>query len=525
MIRAFLVLACLASPAAGQVLGDRQTLDCAALVEGEMVDASIQVVCGIPAEQMTEMMRLAVSGRAEDYSELLFRLDDLTPEGSRLKAESLRSFFQILREDQVPDDQVRDRLAEIARRHIQLQDQLADLQVADPEIQARIDAAAAALAADPPDHDQARARLAEARELRRQKREAAQMLLDDQSREEARISRRQAELEASVLNRLAAAALYVEAGDLWPDGDLDQRRSDIFAAAGQLYDHGLYQGDNEALRRATQHYRELLTMTDRLIQPLDWAAIQNNLGNALSILGSRESGPARLEEAVAAYRAALEEITRERVPLEWAMTQNNLGSALFLLGERETGTERLDSAVAAFRAALEVQTRKGAPLDWATTQTNLGAALSILGKREPGTAHLEEAVLTYRSALEEYTRELVPLDWAWAQNNLGAALSILGEREPGTARLEEAVLAYRAALEKYTRERVPLDWAGATAGLSYADALIAERTGRIDMARQALTKATEAEVVLRQHGHTPWAEEAEAIASKIQVIIARMEAR
>ena len=32
----------------------------------------------------------------------------------------------------------------------------------------------------------------------------------------------------------------------------------------------------------------------------------------------RESGTARLEEAVAAYRAALEEWTRDRVPLDWA---------------------------------------------------------------------------------------------------------------------------------------------------------------------------------------------------------------
>ena len=37
-------------------------------------------------------------------------------------------------------------------------------------------------------------------------------------------------------------------------------------------------------------------------------------------LGERESGTARLEEAVAAYRAALEECTRERVPLDWART-------------------------------------------------------------------------------------------------------------------------------------------------------------------------------------------------------------
>jgi hypothetical protein len=74
--------------------------------------------------------------------------------------------------------------------------------------------------------------------------------------------------------------------------------------------------------------------------PLEWAGTQNILGNALARLGERESGTARLEEAVAAYRDALKEYTRERVPLDWAVTQNNLGQALAMLGERESGTAR-----------------------------------------------------------------------------------------------------------------------------------------------------------------------------------------
>ena len=51
---------------------------------------------------------------------------------------------------------------------------------------------------------------------------------------------------------------------------------------------------------------------------------QNNLGLALWRLGERESGTARLEEAVAAYRAALEEYTRERVPHHRAQTERKL---------------------------------------------------------------------------------------------------------------------------------------------------------------------------------------------------------
>ena len=60
------------------------------------------------------------------------------------------------------------------------------------------------------------------------------------------------------------------------------------------------------------------------------------------MLGERESGTEWLDEAVVAYRAALEERTRERVPFDWAATQNNLGCALSMLGARESGTERLE---------------------------------------------------------------------------------------------------------------------------------------------------------------------------------------
>jgi tetratricopeptide (TPR) repeat protein len=94
-------------------------------------------------------------------------------------------------------------------------------------------------------------------------------------------------------------------------------------------------------------------------QPLDWAMTQMNLGNALSRLGARESGTARLEEAVAAYRAALEERTRERVPLDWAGTQANLGTALQALGERIHDRAKLEEARKAISAAFEVYMQAG----------------------------------------------------------------------------------------------------------------------------------------------------------------------
>jgi hypothetical protein len=63
--------------------------------------------------------------------------------------------------------------------------------------------------------------------------------------------------------------------------------------------------------------------------------IQNNLGVALRALGEREGTTAKLEEAVVAYREALKEWTRGRGPFQWAATQNNLGNAAELSEGRE----------------------------------------------------------------------------------------------------------------------------------------------------------------------------------------------
>ncbi|MFZ2004702.1 MAG: hypothetical protein WAV02_06430, partial [Stellaceae bacterium] len=71
----------------------------------------------------------------------------------------------------------------------------------------------------------------------------------------------------------------------------------------------------------------------------------------LSAGGSRGITPARLLEAVGALRTAQRRYSRERQPLEWAMLQNNLGNALAALGERETGTQRIEEAIAAYREA------------------------------------------------------------------------------------------------------------------------------------------------------------------------------
>ncbi len=70
-----------------------------------------------------------------------------------------------------------------------------------------------------------------------------------------------------------------------------------------------------------------------------------------------------------------------RVPLDWAATQNNLGNALLRPGERESGTQRLQEAVAAYRAASEVFRAAGAAYYVSGTERNLARAETLLAER------------------------------------------------------------------------------------------------------------------------------------------------
>ena len=149
----------------------------------------------------------------------------------------------------------------------------------------------------------------------------------DRAREHAALLSERGRVSTLQLRYLDAAAFHKQAAALMA---FDQRAAwgHTMEAAGVLCDHGREFGENQALHDSIAAYSMALDLVSRERVPLDWAMTQNNLGTALSTLGERESGTARLEEAVAAYREALEERTRERVPLDWAMTQNNLGNAL-----------------------------------------------------------------------------------------------------------------------------------------------------------------------------------------------------
>ena len=94
-------------------------------------------------------------------------------------------------------------------------------------------------------------------------------------------------------------------------------------------------------------------------------------------LGQRESGTARLDEAVTAYREALKEYSRERTPLHWAQTQNNLGTALSTLGQRQKRWDMVCEALGAAISAWEI-VAPSAPAYRAPIARSVARAASLL---------------------------------------------------------------------------------------------------------------------------------------------------
>jgi len=90
---------------------------------------------------------------------------------------------------------------------------------------------------------------------------------------------------------------------------------------------------------------------------------------------------AALTEAIALYRSALDLVPHERAPLEWAATQNDLGNALRSLGERESGTERLVESAEAYSNALKEWRRDKAPHFWECATNNLDIVKQLLETR------------------------------------------------------------------------------------------------------------------------------------------------
>src|SRR5215831_13957950 len=271
------------------------------------------VVIGIPQEKVDELVRDA----KRPLEELTTQQRDnivLLKEKLDLNERQVRAALGILGENDIAPERLAAKLVEIAERFRDLQTTASAQPGDDPKIAAlKTDAKKAIEAGE----------LAKADALLAEIEIEQRRSLDRFAVNAAETSARRGEIALARLRYGEAAIHFANAAAVFPPNSAheDKRISYLQKEAIALYRQGYELGDNYAFLSAIERCKRLVELTPRERLPLDWGHNQKRLGVVLSGLGERESGTAKLEEAIAAYREALKELSRERVPLDWAATQ------------------------------------------------------------------------------------------------------------------------------------------------------------------------------------------------------------
>lgn len=369
--------------------------------------------------------------------------------------------------------------------------------------------------------------------------EAQRSLPDASAEDTAEMLALAGDIEVANFRYRAAAALYLEAAERTPPGDVVGRGRHLTSSAQALCRYGALTNDRGTLSEAIDLYRERITPLaaqsgDGSIMAGTWT----NLGNALESFGgisrsdagalalrdavaahrdalvqrlasgSRvEVGKARsnlalalvswsdrlpetaafaaLGEAISLYRAALIDLESDDLSVERATVQNNLGIALATDAGRRIRILALGPLLEARQtldASAALRCGGGRPFECAATRNNLGAVLSHLGEYTPGDAGLallDEAIVTLDQALEVRTEAGTPADWATTQTNLGAVYTLRAQRFQGEARLtaiRHSIDAYELALRVRTEASAAPGWAATTENLCRSRELRAVQT-------------------------------------------------
>jgi tetratricopeptide (TPR) repeat protein len=275
-VAAGLLALTLAFPARAAVIGDTVEATCSAGTKGDITNGTVTIVCGIPHEQVAEYMRLAVSGRPGDHTELLHRLDAMIPASSQLRAEALVRFFTSLGEADVPPEQLTTKLVKIAQHYQELLARLEKTSSADPEVRQLKEKAAAALDAGDFTRTEELLNQAKTRDLAA----IEQMQVDLEARKfsAAEAAAENGSLMMTQLRHADAARYYSEAVRLVPEGFNTYLIQYLSYLGTAWSDAGDYQQAVKSLERALMIGEQLAPMfkmwlgsTDHFVVPMQEA--------------------------------------------------------------------------------------------------------------------------------------------------------------------------------------------------------------------------------------------------------------
>jgi tetratricopeptide (TPR) repeat protein len=400
-----------------------------------------------------------------------------------LSRAALSSFFAILREQEVPPEQLPAKLAEIALRHREALERLDALQLDSPDDPQRLSDARAAI--EQGDFARADQLLAAIEEEQAAAHAKAQANADALARRQAATRAERARLSELRQDYLAAADHFLAAANLLPAGDTEERGNLLTDSADALRQHGEELGDNSALHRAIARYNNSTPL--RTLHPILWGRIQNNLGNALRILGERERNCLYIQQSIDALTSALLERNQILNPLDWSITQSNIGISLSILGEYKDDKKLLQRAVEVFSSALSALNLVENPIEWARTQANLGNTFAIIGEKEENIEFLRKSLSAFSESMVVFQAEKLPFEFATIQNSAGNVLLFIGNINKNPKIIQQAINLHREALLIRTSARAPHAWAITQTNLGADFQSLASLTHDVNSAQDAVT--------------------------------------
>ena len=137
-------------------------------------------------------------------------------------------------------------------------------------------------------------------------------------------------------------------------------------------------------KKAAEAYRRALALCPISLDAQEFATLQNSLGSVYWKLSHYEQDQAQVQEylqqAIAAYQEAARGYSPEDRPLDYAAVQNNLGITYWSLAKHKDSVSALKSAIAAYRDALNYRTPDNDAAACAITYNNLALAYWDLSK-------------------------------------------------------------------------------------------------------------------------------------------------
>lgn len=251
------------------------------------------------------------------------------------------------------------------------------------------------------------------------------------------------------LNLTRAVSHYDRAAALFRPAAFPLEHARVQSArAAALRESGNPAGAADAGRAALRLLPDLAGVGER-------GAVANNLGLALSDLGSHAEAVEVVEGAAKMFDAAWADAGAEVAPHR-ATAHHNLAQVLGAAG-------RHDDAIAVCRAVLDDIDPQELPFQWALLQHAMGVSATA-------AARPAEAVTAFQAALQVFSRTRHPFQHALAKNNLGLGWSLIGD----VTALRRATVAYSDALSVLDFRVHKELWQQAYANLGLAETALAD---------------------------------------------------